>query len=72
MEHRQSEKDELELWYVNDYSYIVYEFSFNASYYKGNTWDVEVGFENESKLQYKYFVHVEGTRDIRWEKITNR
>lgn len=37
----------------------------------GNTWDVEVGFETESHLQYKYFVQVDGG-DIRWEKITNR
>ena len=38
----------------------------------GNTWDVEVGFGEEAKLQYKYFVKVDETKDVRWEDITHR
>lgn len=35
-------------------------------------WDVEVGFEDDAHLQYKYFVHVEESKKITWEKISNR
>jgi len=38
----------------------------------GNTWDVDVGFEHDARLQYKYFVQVDETKTIRWESITNR
>ena len=38
----------------------------------GNTWDIEIGFPEEAHCQYKYFVQVEETKDIRWEKISNR
>jgi len=38
----------------------------------GNTWDVEIGFPDIARLQYKYFVQVEEAKTIHWENISNR
>jgi len=38
----------------------------------GNIWDVEVGFPEGSRIEYKYFVLNEINRDVRWEAGRNR
>jgi hypothetical protein len=40
--------------------------------FAGNIWDINVGFEMDTWLEYKYFVKTDGSHDVLWEGSPNR